>query len=158
MLVWILAAFIFCFVVERLAPGWRLPRVKTWPVRVLLVNAAQLAVVLVAGVTGERWLSTRSVLALGERVGTWGGGLIAYVIGTFVFYWWHRWRHEVDGLWLGFHQIHHSPRRIEVITSFYKHPGEMVVNSIIGSLLVYTLLGLTPEAGAVYTACTALGE
>lgn len=45
-----------------------------------------------------------------------------------------------------------------MITSFYKHPGEMVVNSIIGSLLVYTLLGLTPEAGAVYTACTALGE
>jgi sterol desaturase/sphingolipid hydroxylase (fatty acid hydroxylase superfamily) len=34
----------------------------------------------------------------------------------------------------------------------------MVVNSIIGSLLVYALLGLTPEAGAVYTLCTALGE
>jgi sterol desaturase/sphingolipid hydroxylase (fatty acid hydroxylase superfamily) len=45
-----------------------------------------------------------------------------------------------------------------VITSFYKHPLEMTVNSIIGSLLVYTLLGLNPEAGAIYTLCTALGE
>jgi sterol desaturase/sphingolipid hydroxylase (fatty acid hydroxylase superfamily) len=45
-----------------------------------------------------------------------------------------------------------------VITSFYKHPGEMLVNSVIGSLLVYTLLGLSVEAGAVYTLCTALGE
>jgi sterol desaturase/sphingolipid hydroxylase (fatty acid hydroxylase superfamily) len=34
----------------------------------------------------------------------------------------------------------------------------MFVNSIIGSLLVYTLLGLSPQAGAVYTLCTALGE
>ncbi|MFP3181068.1 MAG: sterol desaturase family protein [Paraburkholderia sp.] len=43
-------------------------------------------------------------------------------------------------------------------TSFYKHPGEMVVNSIIGSVLVYTLLGLSIEAGGAYTFCTALGE
>jgi sterol desaturase/sphingolipid hydroxylase (fatty acid hydroxylase superfamily) len=34
----------------------------------------------------------------------------------------------------------------------------MVVNSLIGSLLVYTILGLSPGAGAVYTLCTALGE
>ena len=34
----------------------------------------------------------------------------------------------------------------------------MIVNSIIGSVLVYTLLGLSLEAGAIYTACTALGE
>ena len=34
----------------------------------------------------------------------------------------------------------------------------MYVNSIIGSLLVYSLLGLNAEAGAIYTLCTALGE
>ncbi len=42
---------------------------------------------------------------------------------------------------------------------FYKHPLEMVVNSLIGSVLVYLLLvGLSPEADAVYTLCAALGE
>ena len=45
-----------------------------------------------------------------------------------------------------------------MITSFYKHPGEMLVNSLIGSALVYSLLGLNLEAGAVYTACTAVAE
>ena len=30
-------------------------------------------------------------------------------------------------LWLAFHQVHHSPSRIETITSFYKHPTEIVV-------------------------------
>jgi sterol desaturase/sphingolipid hydroxylase (fatty acid hydroxylase superfamily) len=157
MLPLIFATFAFCFVLERLAPGWPLPRVRTWPLRVLAVNAVQLGVVLLAGLTWERWFSRAIVLHL-STLPPLAGGLIAYFIATFVFYWWHRWRHESPLLWRLFHQIHHSPQRIEVITSFYKHPGEMIVNSIIGSVLVYALLGLTLEGGAIYTACTALGE
>ena len=147
-----------CFLIERLFPGWRLPKVRTWPVRVIAVNLLQLGVVLLAGITWEKWLSSFSVFHLSAHVPPIAGGLIAYFIATFVFYWWHRWRHESDALWRLFHQIHHSPQRIEVITSFYKHPGEMVANSLIGSLLVYTVLGLSVEGGIAYTACTALGE
>jgi sterol desaturase/sphingolipid hydroxylase (fatty acid hydroxylase superfamily) len=147
-----------CFVLERLIPGWPLPRVRTWPVRVLLINLVQLAVVLIAGVTWERWLSSWSLLRLSTVVSPTAGGILAYFVATFVFYWWHRWRHESQFLWRAFHQIHHSPQRIEVITSFYKHPGEMIFNSLLGSALVYTVLGLTLEGGAVYTACTAIGE
>lgn len=158
MLVYIIAVFCFCFLLERLIPGWKLPRIRTWPLRVLAINGVQLGVVLLAGFTWERWLSSWSVLHLSSHVGPLAGGLIAYFVATFVFYWWHRWRHRYDFLWLHFHQIHHSPQRLEVITSFYKHPIEMTVNSIIGALLVYALLGLDPAAGAVYTACTALGE
>lgn len=154
----IFAAFAFCFILEKVIPGWSLPKVSTWPLRVLLVNAVQIGVVVIAGMTWERWLSTWSLFHLSHHVSPIIGGVIAYFIATFIFYWWHRWRHEHDFLWIGFHQIHHSPQRLEVITSFYKHPGEMVVNSIIGSLLVYALLGLSAKAGAVYTLCTALGE
>jgi len=158
MLTTILVAFAACFIVEQVAPGWPLPSVRTWPVRVLAINAVQLGVVLLAGLTWERWLSSASVFHLAAHVSPAVGGLIAYFIATFVFYWWHRWRHEYSFLWRVFHQIHHSPQRLEVVTSFYKHPGEMIVNSIVGSLLVYTLLGLSLEGGAVYTLCTALGE
>lgn len=154
----IFAVFVCCFVLERLCPGWPLPRVKTWPVRVLAINLAQLLVVVLAGLTWERWLSGWSLLALSRHVGPWPGALLAYFVATFVFYWWHRARHESDTLWRWFHQIHHSPRRLEVITSFYKHPIEMVVNSLIGSVLVYCTLGLSLEAGAIYTLLTALGE
>jgi sterol desaturase/sphingolipid hydroxylase (fatty acid hydroxylase superfamily) len=34
----------------------------------------------------------------------------------------------------------------------------MLVNSVLGSLLVYALLGLSAQAAAIYTLCTALGE
>jgi sterol desaturase/sphingolipid hydroxylase (fatty acid hydroxylase superfamily) len=158
MLAYVFAVAIGCLCLEKLIPGWHLPAVRTWPVRVVLVNLVQLGVVLLAGVTWERWLASRSIFELSQHVSPLAGGMIAYFIATFVFYWWHRWRHEVNFLWRGFHQIHHSPQRIEVITSFYKHPGEMLVNSVIGSVLVYTILGLSLEAGAIYTACTALGE
>ena len=154
----ILSVFVFCFVLERVIRGWRLPQVRTWPARVLAINAVQLGVVLLAGVTWERWFASSSILHLSKHLSPVAGGMLAYFIATFIFYWWHRWRHEHALLWRGFHQIHHSPQRLEVITSFYKHPGEMVVNSIIGSLLVYAFLGLSPEAGGVYTLCTALGE
>jgi sterol desaturase/sphingolipid hydroxylase (fatty acid hydroxylase superfamily) len=154
----ILIVFAGCFVLERTVPGWRLPKVRSWPLRVILINAVQVGVVVLGGLSWERWLSSWSVFHLSHHMGAVAGGFIAYFIATFVFYWWHRWRHEVDVLWRGFHQIHHSPQRIELITSFYKHPGEMLVNSVLGGFLVYTLLGLSPAAGAVYTLCTALGE
>lgn len=156
MLYLILGIFVGCFVLECAIPGWPLPKVKTWPLRVLLINGVQLGVILLAGITWEVWLSSWSIFSLTNHVSPVIGGLLAYFIATFVFYWWHRWRHEYDFLWLTFHQIHHSPQRLEVITSFYKHPGEMIVNSVLGSLLVYTTLGLSIEAGLVYTACTGL--
>jgi sterol desaturase/sphingolipid hydroxylase (fatty acid hydroxylase superfamily) len=153
-----LGIFAFCFVVEKVFCGWKLPPVKTWYFRVVAINLIQLGVVTLAGITWEKWLSSWSLFHLSAHLGNWAGGFIAYFIATFVFYWWHRWRHQVDFLWRLFHQIHHSPQRLEVITSFYKHPEEMVVNSILGSLIVYTILGLTLEAGAIYTFFTAIGE
>ena len=158
MLAIILAVFAGCFVLERCLPGWRLPASRGWWWRVLAINGVQLAVVTAAGFTWERWARSEALFHLGSALPAWAGGALAYFIATFVFYWWHRARHEVNWLWLGFHQIHHSPARLEVITSFYKHPVEMTVNSIIGSVLVYVLLGLSPVGGAIYTLFTALGE
>jgi sterol desaturase/sphingolipid hydroxylase (fatty acid hydroxylase superfamily) len=147
-----------CFVLERMRPGWVLPAVRGWWSRVVAVNLVQIGVVLVAGVTWERALSRYSLFHLSAHLGPVAAGFCAYFVATFVFYWWHRLRHESDFFWRGFHQIHHSPQRLEVITSFYKHPLEMIANSIIGSALVYSLLGLDLRAGAVYTAFCALGE
>ncbi|KAA3604619.1 MAG: sterol desaturase family protein [Calditrichaeota bacterium] len=158
MLAQILVLFIFCFALERRFPGWDLPKVPTWTFRVLLVNSVQLGVVVLAGMTWEKYLASVSIFNFSETFSPFWGGATAYFIATFVFYWWHRWRHEFDFLWLGFHQIHHSPQRLEVITSFYKHPLEMILNSLIGSVLVYTVLGLSLEAGMVYTFFTAIGE
>src|SRR5262245_64177905 len=64
MLVPLVSAFVFCFALERAFAGWTLPRVRTWPLRVILVNVVQLGVVLLAGISWERWLSYWSVFIL----------------------------------------------------------------------------------------------
>ena len=80
MLLTIVMVFIVCFWLERILPGWPLPRVKTWPIRVLLVNAVQLGVVLLAGVSWERWLSSWSLFDLSAVTDPWLGGFLAYFI------------------------------------------------------------------------------
>ena len=158
MIYFLLLIFLLFFAWERLNPAWYLPPVKTWPLRVLSINACQLLIVLLAGISWEKWLGAASVFQLAGSMSPLAGGLLAYVVASFVYYWWHRARHRFHALWVCFHQIHHSPRRIEAITSFYKHPADMVVNSFISTLIVYTLLGLSPADGVVFSLITTAVE
>ena len=75
MLPTIFIVFGACFVLERLVPGWRLPHVRTWPLRVLAINAVQLGVVVLAGFTWERWLSAGSLFHLPRHLGPARGRL-----------------------------------------------------------------------------------
>jgi sterol desaturase/sphingolipid hydroxylase (fatty acid hydroxylase superfamily) len=158
MLAWIFAVLGLFMIVERCTPGWRLPEVRTWPWRALAINACQLAVIVIAGRTWEHAFQAASPLHLSAHMSTWPAAASAYFAATFVFYWWHRWRHESDWLWRCFHQVHHSAQRLETSTTFYKHPLEMLVNSLVNGVLIYALLGLSVEAGAAYAMLTATGE
>jgi len=89
MLTTIFIVFALFFILERLAPGWSLLHVKSWPWRVLLVNGIQLCVVLLAALTWERWLSSIALFHLSEQVSPMIGGFFAYFVATFIFYWWH---------------------------------------------------------------------
>jgi len=135
-------------ILERLIPDQTLPPVRTWWSRIIFLNSVQLGVVILGGKTWELALQRYSLFRLSDEVTPFQGGVIAYVLIVFVFYWWHRWRHEVRTFWLLFHQVHHSPVRIETITSFYKHPFEIFANSIIISGIIYTTMGLTIESAA----------
>lgn len=143
--------------IEWLVPGRRWPRVKGWLPRALLLNLAQAGAVYVTGVTWDAWFPALRLWDL-TGLGTVGGALAGYLLITFVYYWWHRARHEVPFLWRWFHQVHHSPQRIEVITSFYKHPFELIVNGALSSFLLFVVAGVSPEAGALAVTLTGLAE
>lgn len=149
---------LFLMILERIIPDQKLPHVKGWWGRVLLINLLQLGVVILGKYSWDIWLQKVSLFSLSEAVSPILGGLIAYFISTFVFYWWHRWRHEVNFLWLAFHQLHHSPQRIETITSFFKHPAEIICNSLIIGSITFLLLGLSVESAAFCLLFSAIGE
>ncbi len=148
------------FVVERLWPANALPKVRAWWPRVIFVNVIQVGIILIAGLTWDRWLQAWSIFSLSDvwPRAAWAQGAVAYFVSTFVYYWWHRWRHESELFWRLCHQLHHSPARIELVTSFYKHPVEITINSILSGGIVYVLLGCDVAAGAYYTAFTAVAE
>ena len=145
-------------VLERIIPDRKLPHVKGWWARVVIINALQLGVVLLGTATWDRWFRGVSLGNLGRILPAPAGGFVSYLIITFIFYWWHRVRHESNLLWLALHQIHHSASRIETVTSFYKHPLEILCNSLIIGFLNYVLLGIGPEGSAWTLLYTSLGE
>ena len=146
------------FVAERALPGRELPNSTGWYVRAVFLSLCQLLIVILAGYTWEVSLSGASLFSVSESMPAYAQGLLAWFIGTFVFYWWHRARHESDLLWRGLHQIHHSASRIEMLTSFYKHPLEIAANSVLISLVLFTVLGASPEAAAWFNLFAAAGE
>jgi sterol desaturase/sphingolipid hydroxylase (fatty acid hydroxylase superfamily) len=144
-------------VIENLVTGRNWPRLKGWWWRAILLNAVQVGAVWLAGVGWNGWMVRHRPWSA-DRLGVLGGGLLGYFAITFIYYWWHRWRHESGFLWRWIHQVHHSPQRIEVITSFYKHPFEILINSILSSAILYLGVGLNSGAASLAVLLSGLAE
>ena len=142
---------------EAARPGRTWPQVSGWWLRAALLNGVEVASVFVAGVAWDRWFVTHRLWSA-ERLGVAGGAIAGYLAITFFYYWWHRWRHELGFLWRWFHQVHHSPQRIEIITSFYKHPFEIFANSVISSAILYLVVGVSPQSASHAVLLTGLAE
>ena len=54
--------------------------------------------------------------------------------------------------------MHHSPSRLETITSFYKHPLEILLDSQLVGVVAYGILGVSPESSIWVSVFHAVGE
>ena len=153
----VIAIGVVMIVVELTNPARDWPDVAGWWGRAILFNGIQVGAVYLAGVAWDGWMVDHRPWSL-DMLGPTVGGVVGYLVLTFVYYWWHRARHESQFLWNWFHQLHHSPRRIEIITSFYKHPIEIVTNALLSSAVVYLVVGLNAEAAAYATLLSGLAE
>lgn len=153
----VLGAAIAMIAVEVTRPGRTFPKVAGWWARAAFLNGAQAAMVFVAGVSWEPWMKTHRLWSA-DPLGVAGGAVVGYLVITFIYYWWHRFRHRVPFLWRWFHQVHHSPQRIEIITSFYKHPFEILANSMLSAAILYLLVGLSAQAASYAVLLTGFAE
>ena len=136
----VVGTFVF-FIAERVLPGRELPEAPGWYARAAFLNTCQVGIVLLAGVASNGWLQRWSVFHISQAMPPVAQGLLGWFIGTLVFYWWHRARHDSNFLWRVCHQIHHIPSRIEILTAFYKHPVEIAADSLLASALLFSLFG-----------------
>jgi sterol desaturase/sphingolipid hydroxylase (fatty acid hydroxylase superfamily) len=143
--------------VETRWPGRAFPHVAGFRLRALAAIAVQAGAVWLAGVSWEPWLAAHRLFSA-AALGTLPGALVGYLAITLVYYGWHRARHEVPFLWRWLHQVHHSPQRLELLTSFYKHPLEILVNGVLSSAIVYLGVGLDPAAASLAVTLTGVAE
>lgn len=153
----VIVATMLFLILERAFPGRELSNSKGWYARALLINLAQLLIILA---TARLWIQIFGGVSL-FKMSAWdmplAEGFVGWFIGTICFYWWHRLRHA-KGFWLVFHQVHHSPSRIEILTSFYKHPVEILSDAILSALVLYPLLGCSMMGAFWYNFFGATGE
>lgn len=146
----IIAVAIAMLVFEQVRPARKWPRIRTWWARSLAINGIQIATIFVAGATWERWLRGPHLLSL-QSLPRAGELAIAYLAYVLWLYGSHRARHAWGPLWRWLHQFHHSPARIEILTAFYKHPLEIVAESLAAAVLLYPLLGVSPLTAFILT-------
>lgn len=155
--IFLIVTTILFFSLERIFPGRELPTSKGWYLRAILITFCQLSITLLTNKIWAKYFFKESIFTLSSINFPVLEGFIGWFIGTFFFYWWHRARHQ-NGLWQIFHQIHHSPKRIEALTSFYKHPVEILADSFLSAAILYFLLGSSLEGAFWFNFFAATGE
>ena len=140
--------FVTMLVLELVVPLRRKTWERGWIVRATLLNLLQAVPLVVAAVTVNEWFGLHPLLDAQSVLPAWLAGLAAFVLGNFIQYWWHRLQHRSDFLWRALHQLHHSPRHVDVLVSNYAHPVDFLIILSFYAFAALAVLGLDPEGVA----------
>ena len=146
---WVLPVFV---VLDRLLRRQSQRPIAGWRLRASLVSIGAFFFV---GKVGELWGSVIGEFHLldGAILGTAGGAIVGILTYELVHYWYHRAVHRWDVLWrLVGHQMHHSAERIDAFGAYFGHPLDLAVFTSIAVLVLYAVLGLSPEAAGIAAA------
>ncbi|MBX9607391.1 MAG: sterol desaturase family protein [Gammaproteobacteria bacterium] len=155
---WLLAALVVCVPLERLWPHrpQRVFRARfnqdvvyfllggTLPLFVVVAVIAPLAALLDAHpLPWHGWLAR---LPLAARVA------LTVLLAEFVYYWAHRWSHELPWLWR-LHAVHHDAEQLDWLVNTRAHPLDLAWSrSLVLTALMLTGAGASADAFAALTA------
>lgn len=134
---------------ESIWPARQFPRVRGWKTLgiVFLVVMGTVSTIVPLLIPVE-WLEQHRLLD-GTGLGAAGGAIVGYIVLSGAAYAWHRTVHNVPAMWKLFHQMHHSPQRIDMSGAALFHPLEMVVFAALSLAVTTLVLGLDPLAAAL---------
>jgi len=133
---------------ERLAPARKLPVVRGWPLKGLASFAVFFFLSSYLPILWSEQLANFQIFDM-TWLGTWSGalaGLLIYEAGVYLY---HRSIHSTDLLFRGVHQMHHSAERLDTYGAFWFSPIDMVGWTVLASLCLTLLIGVTPEAATL---------
>lgn len=141
--------FLTMLALETLFPARQFPPIRYWRLRGLgfLIMAGILATT-VPLLIPESWLERHRLLDL-SGLGVVGGAALGYLVVSLLSYVWHRSAHTFPIMWRVFHQIHHSPQRMDMSGANLFHPLELTAFILMGTLTTTLVLGIDPVAAAL---------
>ena len=135
--------------IETLFPARVFPPIRYWRLKGFCFLTVQgLLATLTPLTIPEHWLAAHRLINL-EGLGVAGGAVLGYGVVSFASYAWHRSAHTFSPVWRLFHQIHHSPQRMDMSGATLFHPLETVVFFLISTVVTTLVLGLDPVAAAL---------
>ncbi|MES9991810.1 MAG: sterol desaturase family protein [Candidatus Thiodiazotropha sp.] len=130
---------------EALSPARNLTHARWWKTRGITAFMLFFYLSSYLPLWWDAYLVEYQLFDLSE-LGLVGGalsGLFIYELGVYL---WHRSMHRSTLLWRLFHQMHHSAERVDSFGAFYFSPMDMLGWTLLGSLCLTLLVGITPEA------------
>ena len=135
--------------IEAMFPARPFPPIRHWRLLGLAFLIVQgLLATLTPLVISEHWLAEHRLMDL-HGLGVIGGAIVGYAAVSLISYVWHRSAHSFPLMWRAFHQIHHSPQRVDMSGAALFHPLETIVFLLIGMVTTTLVLGLDPVAAAL---------
>jgi sterol desaturase/sphingolipid hydroxylase (fatty acid hydroxylase superfamily) len=142
---WAIAVYAALIAWEALAPARPLPKVPGWAARGLVAFAVYFYLSTYLPLLWDRYLAEYQLLDL-TSLGAIGGAIVGVLLYELGVYWWHRSMHRFDALWRTFHQMHHSAERLDTFGAFWFSPLDMIGWTLLASLALVLVIGITPEA------------
>lgn len=133
---------------EAVAPARPLPQVAGWRTRGLVAFGAYFLLSSYLPLLWSESLARHQLFDL-TSLGRWGGAVVGLLLLELGIYVWHRAMHASDRLWRAFHQMHHSAERLDTFGAFWFSPFDMIGWTVLASLCLTLVIGITPEAAAL---------
>ena len=130
---------------ELVSRGRNFPQVSRWRIKGVAFALLYFAVATYAPLMWDAWLGEHRLLGA-DTLPFWSqvaGGFLVLQLGIYA---WHRTMHNTQPLWRWFHQMHHSAERVDIWGAFYFHPLDMIGWTLLGSLALVWVFGVSAEA------------
>jgi sterol desaturase/sphingolipid hydroxylase (fatty acid hydroxylase superfamily) len=141
----LLATYVLLLLLDVVRPARRFPSISGWRAKGLVFFVLYVVTSSALPLVWDEALGAHRLIDA-TGLGTIGGALAGFVVLELVLYAWHRALHRVPLLWRTFHQMHHSAERVDVFGAFYFSPLDMVGFTMVGSVSLVLIMGVTAEA------------
>jgi sterol desaturase/sphingolipid hydroxylase (fatty acid hydroxylase superfamily) len=145
----VLALYAVLMLWEAILPARKLPKIRGWYTRALVSFVVYFFLSSYLPLALDGLLAEYQLFDL-SGLGTIAGAAVGLLVYELLLYAWHRAMHESDTLWKLFHQMHHSAERIDTFGAFYFSPMDMIGFTLLGSLSLALVVGLSPGAVTLF--------